>query len=202
MNRLFASLVIVAAAIGAAPAARADLTDDLLQASLNDLVAWDPGFAPFASDPPPSSGHDFVVGSQKVTVPASDNFQHIRISAHSGPTGQDPKGMVQVSYRSLMFPGGSADVYGDVICLNVISPPLFLPPPTAFVWARLRQPIGTWTYVQLRIHDVGNPGPFMGQSPDKVYFYLSQTGPDPTCGASGTTLAGSASGNYIVKDST
>src|SRR2546429_7188471 len=67
MNRFFAALAaVLAVVIITVPVATADLTGDLLQSALNDLVAWDPGFAPFA-DPPPD-GHEYVVGSHKVTL--------------------------------------------------------------------------------------------------------------------------------------
>ena len=83
------ALTVVAAAAAAlclVAAAGADLTGDL-QGSLDDLVAWDPGFAPFAADPPPD-GHEFVVGSQ--TDSFGTEYQHIRVSAHSLPGGVDP----------------------------------------------------------------------------------------------------------------
>ena len=206
MRRFLVLLVVAALASAAVPAANGDVVDDLLQSSLNDLIAWDPEFATF--DPPPSSGHDFVVGSQKVTLPGTTSFQHIRVSAHSGPAGEDPKGSVKITYREPTFPGGAGDLYGDVICLTVFSPPFFVPA-TAFVWARLRQPVtvyqpylATYTFVQLQIQDLGNPGPFMGQSPDRAWFLLSQAAPPPgtLCGASGRGVTGDASGNFIVKD--
>jgi hypothetical protein len=197
MARLFALLAAVACAAVVTPVARGDLIDDLIQAALNDLVAWDPGFAPFA-DPPPS-GHDFVAGSQKVTVPTNGDFQHIRISAHSDSQGNNPQGQVQVTYRSASLPGGSGDVRGNVICLNMFGPG-FLVPPTAFVWARLTRAYLGYTYVQLQIQDVGNPGPFMGQSPDQVRWLLSSIGPGPDCGSNGTTMVGDARGNFIIRN--
>jgi hypothetical protein len=170
--------------------------DDLLQAALNNLVAWDPGFAPFA-DPPPS-GHDFVAGSQKVTT-ATGEFQHIRVSAHSGPQGQDPQGKIQVTYRVAAYPGGQGDVRGNVICMNMFGPG-FLVPPTAFVWARLTQSYMGYTYVQAQFQDVGDPGPYMGQSPDQVRWLLSSIGPGPDCGSNGNQLFGNAQGNIIIRN--
>src|SRR5437763_6461787 len=101
-----------AAAAFAVPTVNADLTNTLLQSALNDLVAWDPGFAPFA-DPPPD-GHEYVVGSHKVTL--GDQFQHIRVSAHSLPGGVDPKGQVEITFTTAT---GTVDLMGDVDCLNV-----------------------------------------------------------------------------------
>src|SRR5919198_2895086 len=112
MARLFALLAAVACAAVVAPMARGDLIDDLLQSALNDLVAWDPGFAPFA-DPPPA-GHEYVVGSHKVTL--GDQFQHIRVSAHSLPGGVEPKGAVEITFTTTT---GTVDLKGDVDCLNV-----------------------------------------------------------------------------------
>jgi hypothetical protein len=196
LARLFVSLAALACAAVVAPGARGDGIDSLLQSSLNDLVAWDPEFAAFA-DPPPS-GHDFVAGSQKVTMPNGD-FQHIRISAHSDSQGQNAQGQVQISYRSPTFPGGTGDVRGDVICMNMFGPG-YLIPPTAFVWARLRQAYLGYTYVQIQIRDVGDPGPFMGQSPDEGLWLLSSLPPGPDCGSSGMTLTGEARGNFVIRN--
>jgi hypothetical protein len=199
-TNLAARLVVLVATMACAavvvPGTRGDVIDTLLQSALSDLVAWDPGFAPFA-DPPPS-GHDFVAGSQKVTAPNGD-FQHIRISAHSDSQGNNPQGQVQVTYRAASLPGGAGDVRGNVICLNMFGPG-FLIPPTAFVWARLSQAYLGYTYVQLQIHDVGDPGPFMGQSPDEVRWLLSSIGPGPDCGSNGTTLVGDARGNFVIRN--
>jgi len=199
-TNLAARLVVLVAAIACAavvvPGARGDVIDSLLQSALSDLVAWDPGFAPFA-DPPPS-GHDFVAGSQRVTGPNGD-FQHIRLSAHSDSQGNNPQGQVQVTYRAASLPGGAGDVRGNVICLNMFGPG-FLIPPTAFVWARLSQAYLGYTYAQLQIHDVGDPGPFMGQSPDEVRWLLSSIGPGPDCGSNGTTMVGDARGNFVIRN--
>src|ERR1043165_492624 len=89
MERFVALLAVVIGSAIVTPIASPDLLGDL-QSSLDDLVAWDPGFAPFA-DPPPD-GHEFVVGSQTDTF--GTEYQHIRLSAHSLPGGVDPKGQV------------------------------------------------------------------------------------------------------------
>jgi hypothetical protein len=78
--------------------------------------------------------------------------------------------------------------------------PGFLTPPTTFVWARLPQAYLGYTYVQLQIQDVGNPGPFMGQSPDEVRWLLSSIGPGPDCGSNGTTIVGDARGNVVIRN--
>ena len=194
--RLVVLLAGVVCAAAAAPGARGDFLDQLLQSALNDLVAWDPGFATFA-DPPPS-GHDFVAGSQKVTT-ASGEFQHIRVSAHSGPQGQDPQGKIQITYQVAAYPGGQGDVRGNVICINMFGPG-FLVPPTAFGWARLTQAYRGYTYIQAQFQDVGDPGPFMGQSPDQIRWLLSSLPPGPDCGANGNTLVGNAQGNIVIRN--
>ena len=199
-TNLAARLVVLVAAIACAavvvPGARGYVIDSLLQSALSDLVAWDPGFAPFA-DPPPS-GHDFVAGSQKVTAPNGD-FQHIRLSAHSDSQGNNPQGQVQVTYRAASFPGGAGDVRGNVICLNMFGPG-FLIPPTAFVWARLREPHMGLPFVQLQIRDNGNPGEFMGSSPDDAFRGYSSVPPPANCEAGGFEFGVEKSGNMIVRD--
>src|SRR5436853_7456781 len=114
MSKHFALLAIVILSGLAVPIASADLLPGgSLQSAVDDLVAWDPDFPAIAGDPPPS-GHEFVVGSQKVTL--GTQVQHIRVSAHSLPGGVDPKGQVQVSFQTS---AGQVDVQGDVDCLNV-----------------------------------------------------------------------------------
>jgi hypothetical protein len=69
--------------------------------------------------------------------------------------------------------------------------PGFLVPPTAFVWARLTQE---------QFQDVGDPGPYMGQSPDQVRWLLSSIGPGADCGSNGNQLFGNAQGNIIIRN--
>jgi hypothetical protein len=192
MKRVLTVLVISIAAALAVPIASADLVGSL-QSSLDDLVAWDPGFAPYA-DPPPS-GHEFVVGSQKVTL--GTQYQHIRVSAHSLPGGVDPKGQVEVSVNVGTV---TTDVIGDVDCLNV-GPGIGPPGQTeADVDAVLRQPYMGHTHVALIIIDNGDPGPTMGQSPDLAFWSFNDFPPPPNCSNGGTTLLGDRQGNFIAHD--
>ena len=78
--------------------------------------------------------------------------------------------------------------------------PGFLVPPTAFVWARLTQAYQGYTYIQAQFQDVGDPGPFMGQSPDQIRWLLSSLPPGPDCGANGNTLVGNAQGNIVIRN--
>lgn len=133
---------------------------------------------------------DSAVGSNKVTQPNGD-FQHINVSAHSGPAGENPRGNVEIKYRSAFFPGGEAHGKGRVTCLNVISAT------QALVAAELREPIEGNTHVTLIISD--NGGPVMGVSPDQVFFGLTSSPPEE-CAESGSTLIGDSSGNVIVRD--
>jgi hypothetical protein len=175
-----------------APTDSADPIDVGLQTALDDLVAWDPVLIELAPDPPPGPGQDMAVGSQKVTQPSG--FQHVRVSAHSGPSGENPRGNVRVTYQSPFLLGGSADVKGSVTCLAVTGT-------SANVAALLSQPFMGFTHVTLILNDLGNPGPFMGQSPDLAFVGFTSA-PPATCASGGTTLVGEASGNIVVKDAT
>ena len=192
MRRL---VVAVAIALGlvAAPTAGATVTDLLYQQVYQQLVAWDSEMATLAPSATPSSGHDFAVGSHKVTQP-SGNFQHVRVSAHSGPGGEDPKGSVRVTFQHAVFPGGVGDVKGDVVCLNVTGN-------RAQLVAVLREPHQGFTHVTLLLGDFGNPGATMGQSPDDALIgFTSSPQPPLFCANEGTTLGGDASGNIVVRD--
>jgi hypothetical protein len=198
MSRFFAVLAVMAVSVIAVPTVSADLTDDLLQTALDDIAAWDPEFAALAPASPPGSGHDFVAGSHKVTFqsPTVSAFQHVRVSAHSGPAGENPKGSVRVSFDVPWF-GGEGDVKGDVICLRVA--PLL----TGFearVSALLQQPFNGDTHVTLVIRDLGNPGALMGQSPDQAFIDFNSVPPPPNCATTGTSLVGEQSGNFVIRD--
>lgn len=197
MRRFFAAIAAAAAVAAVAiPIAAADLTGNLLQSALNDLAAWDPGFAPFA-DPPPD-GHEYVVGSHKVTL--GDQFQHIRVSAHSLPGGVDPKGQVEITFTTGT---GTVDLKGDVDCLNVGPGTGQLQHPgqtEADVDAVLRQPYQGNTHVRLIFIDNGNPGPLMGESPDLAFWQPVNFNPPHNCSDGGATLLGDQSGNIIAHD--
>jgi hypothetical protein len=198
MNRFFAALAaVLAVAAVTVPVATADLTGDLLQSALNDLVAWDPGFAPFA-DPPPD-GHEYVVGSQTDTF--GTEYQHIRVSAHSLPGGVDPKGMVQVTYHTSTR---DIDFMADVDCLNVGPGTGQLQHPgqtEADVDAVLRTPYMGNTHVTLIIIDNGDPGPLMGHSPDLVFWALTDFAPPRNCANyGGSVFPLESTGNYVARD--
>lgn len=204
MKRLVALFAVVLAAAVVTPFASADLVGDL-QSSLDDLVAWDPGFAPFA-DPPPD-GHEYVVGSHKESLPNGE-FQHVRVSAHSLPGGVNPKGQVEVTFDSPLFTfyfGGpsQAHLIGDVDCLNVgpgIGQAEHPGQTEADVDAILRTPYGTNTHIQLITIDNGNPGPTMGMSPDLVFIGFTNSPPPGNCSNFGVSLIGNAQGNIVAHD--
>jgi hypothetical protein len=193
MKKLLVGLAAAATAFVIAAPTGANITDLVLKAAMDDLVAWDAEFAEIAPTASPAADHQFVAGSQKVTQ-ATGNFQHVRVSAHSGPAGVDPKGSVRVTFDSPAFPGTTGDVKGDVVCLDVNVN-------QARVAALLRQPHQGFTHVTLIIFDNGNPGPTMGQSPDVAFIGFTSS-PPATCANFGTTLIGDASGNLVVKDDT
>lgn len=201
MKKVLAGLVALTLAVVALPTAGATVTNDLL-AAIDEISAWDPEFAAMAPTAAPASDQQFVAGSQKVTNLAfsgsgepdpEGGFQHVRVSAHSEADGVDPHGSVRVTFDSPLLPGTTADVKGDVVCLDVVGN-------QARVGAQLREPHQGNTHVLLRIDDFGNPGPLMGQSPDRVTIAFS-TVVDPTiCAGTGLILIGEATGNLIVKD--
>jgi hypothetical protein len=176
-------------AVDLSPTTAGDLTDSFVSSALSDVSAWDPEFAALAPDPQPG-GHDLLAGSQKVTD--ASGFQHVRVSAHSGPLGQDPTGEIRVTFDSTLLPGTTADVRGDVDCLSVTGN-------VARVAALLRQPFMGNTHVTLIVFDNGNPGVAMGQSPDFGFIDFTST-PSPICAFFGLTLLGDMTGNYVVRD--
>jgi hypothetical protein len=190
MKKLLVGLAAAATAVVlAAPTVSANITDLFIQNAMDELVAWDAEFVEIAPTASPAADHQFVAGSQKVTQ--GEFFQHVRVSAHSGPGGVDPHGSVRVTFN---FAGG-IDVKGDVTCLDVIGN-------TARVAALLREPgpfRGT-THVQLFIVDNGNPGQFMGQSPDEVAWNFTSTTLPANCAGAATSIIGDQSGNIVVKD--
>jgi len=198
MKRLVALFAVVLAAAVVTPFASADLIGGI-QSSLDDLVAWDPGFAPFA-DPPPD-GHEYVVGSQ--TDSFGTEYQHIRLSAHSLPGGIDPKGQVEVTYhtstRDIVF-------MADVDCLNVGPGTGSITNPgqtEADVDAVIRDPSDADgnTHVTLIIIDNGNPGPLMGHSPDLVFWALTNFAPPRNCANyGGSVVPLDSTGNYVAHD--
>jgi hypothetical protein len=197
MSRFFGVLAVAIALCAIAlPTAGAALTDGLLQGALDDLVTWDSGFAPFA-DPPPN-GHEYVVGSHKVTL--GTQFQHIRVSAHSLPGGVSPKGSVEITFTTTT---GTVDLKGDVDCLNVgpgIGQAEHPGQTEADVDAILRQPYQGNTHVRLIFIDNGNPGPAMGESPDLAFWQAVNFSPPHNCSDGGSTLLGDQSGNIVAHD--
>jgi hypothetical protein len=200
MKKLALAAVAVAAAVlCVVSTASADLVSDL-QGSLDALVAWDPGFAPFAADPPPD-GHEFVVGSQKTENPFAGEYQLIRVSAHSLPGGVDPKGQVEVTYHTSTR---DIDLMADVDCLNVGPGTGVAQNPgqtEADVDAVLREPYMGNTHVTLIIIDNGDPGPTMGHSPDLVFWALTNFPPPHNCANyGGSVLPLDSTGNYVAHD--
>lgn len=192
MRKYLAMLAIAAFGLFAATALGGAMPSATFLQAFNEIVAWDPEMATMAPDQPVTSQHDFAVGSQKVTQPIGD-FQHVRVSAHSGSAGEDPKGSVRVTFQSAFFPGGAGDLKGDVVCLNVMAN-------QARVAALLREPHQGNTHVTLIIVDNGNPGGVnMGQSPDQAFIGFTSS-PPATCATSGAFLIGDASGNLTVRD--
>ena len=196
MKKLALAAVAVAAAVlCVVSTASADLVSDL-QGSLDALVAWDPGFAPFAADPPPD-GHEFVVGSQKTENPFAGEYQLIRVSAHSLPGGVDPKGQVEVTYHT---PTRDIDFMADVDCVHVGPGTGGPPQQEADVDAVLRQPYMGNTHVSLSFIDNGDPGPTMGQSPDLVFWSLGTSTPYNCFQSGGSVYPIERTGNYVIHD--
>jgi len=161
-----------------------------VQTVFDQLMTWDVEFAALAPISLPGPGQDFVAGSLRVTVPATGDFQHVRISAHSGPSGEDPTGSVRAT--TTFSPFGAFDLRGDVTCVDVTGN-------NAFVAARLGEPFMGYTHVTLHLVDNGNPGATMGESPDLAFIGFISA-PPSTCHVSGFSLLGDQSGNLVVKD--
>jgi hypothetical protein len=194
MSRFFTVLAVVAVSVIAVPTVSADTTDVAFHTAVGEQLGWDAEFAQLSPASTPGAGHDVAVGSLKVVseIPGG-GFQHVRVSAHSGPAGEDPEGSVHVTFDSpLLFGGNAGDVRGDVVCLNVTGA-------IAVVAAALRQPFMGNSHVTLVIFDIGNPGPTMGESPDGAFIGFTSA-PPPTCATFGTSLVGDASGNLVVRD--
>jgi len=203
MRKCSVALVIGAVWTGTAPTVKADTGLDF-QTIFDQLVAWDPEFAELAPAEPPDAAHDFVVGSKKVTY-ISDAFQHLRVSAHSGPSlldeqgeplapGENPKGTVRltVSFPELFF-----DVKGDVECL-------FVNGNIGLVAARIVSLDGALppvfegaTHVTLRIFDFGNPG---SPPPDDRWDWYFMAPRAPIFCAAFGGGGGGGSGNLVVHD--
>jgi hypothetical protein len=194
LRALFPAFAVVALAVGAAPKAGADdIVTILFGPIFDELVAFDPVVAELAPDPPPGPGQDFAVGSQKVTE-ADGDLQHVRVAAHSGPAGQDPRGQVRVTSTETGLFGGPFEVQGSVTCLSVTGN-------TARVAALLTQPHMGFSHVTLLIQDVGNPGaPNMGMSPDLAFISFASAPVPSTCSGGGATLFGETTGNFVVND--
>ena len=183
-------MALVVVAPTAASAAGAD--NNTLNSSLGSFINERPVSAPLVNDPP-SGGHEFVVGSQRVTL--GDQSQFIQVSAHSLPGGVDPKGQVHLSVNCCFT---TADVMGDVDCLNV-GPSVGPPGETeADVDAILRQPYMGYTHVTLIIIDRGPPQ--MGESMDQAFWAFTNFNPPSNCSNYGTELLGRMTGNFVAHD--
>jgi hypothetical protein len=126
-----------------------------------------------------------------------NQFQHIRVSAHSLPGGVNPKGSVEITFTTTT---GTVSLKGDVDCLNV-GPGIGPPGQTeADVDAILRQPYQGNTHVRLIFIDNGNPGPTMGESPDLAFWQAVNFSPPRNCSDGGATLLGDQSGNIVAHD--
>lgn len=136
-----------------------------------------------------TSPNDSAVGSNKVTQPSGD-YQHVTLSAHSGPAGEDPKGHVQAKFQSGFFPGGEGHVIGDVMCLSVSGN-------QARIAALLKEPHEGNTHITLIVFDNGNPS--SDPPPDFVFIGFTSS-PPADCANFGTTLLGESSGNVQVHD--
>ena len=153
------------------------------------LVAFAiPGVAAATHTPASSGPHDKAVGALKVTT-HSGSFKHVRVSAHSGPAGENPNGQIHVTFQGVFAPAG--DVKGRVVCLQVSGN-------VARVAALLDQPFEGATHVTLIITDLGEPQ--QGQSPDLVTTGFTSA-PPAHCASGGVTLvASNTSGNLVVHD--
>src|SRR5688500_953231 len=101
MARALSVLAIVLAAL--AIAAPAGATHDILgfEEAVGSLLEFDPTLDP----PPDDTRRDFVVGG------AQDAFGfNVAVSAHSGPSGDDPFGGVSATMPSPKVPGDTVQV--------------------------------------------------------------------------------------------
>ena len=135
-----------------------------------------------------SPDQDKVTGSTKFILPPNPFFTdaHVRIEAHSGPAGEDPRGQFYLEEDPLSFGG-------EVTCLTVSGN-------KATIGGRVDRsrpgfPVVGSGWLQ-EVEDNGEPGdmdrsrttPFLAQAPDFC--------PTPTA----TTLITAEQGNYVVHD--
>ena len=114
------------------------------------------------------------------------DFLHFTVSAHSGPSGEDPKG--NIVYRWLdeadvgVWPGGKPRS-ADIVCMNVDGNQAVV----IAEWKKGDRPFGnSYPWLFLAVEDNGNPS---GDTPDRAFV----TGVNsPNCG-----LLSSGIGNAV-----
>ena len=127
--------------------------------------------------------HDLVVGSARFSVPVA----RVRINAHSGPNGENPRGHFFLAAAGWQF-------RGSVTCMLVVGN-------QASVGGRVTKSSGVGGpevgtgFIQFT-EDNGSPG---RNDRSHTLFFLN---PPATCPAPTTPAFVLAKGNYVVKDAT
>jgi len=143
------------------------------------------------------SPRDSAVGSVRIIIPDQSQqefLQHVRFSAHSGPSGKNPKGQVHLTLR---LPPFETVVKGKVTCLSVTGT-------VARIAAKLDEPSTFFgsTVTSITLFVVNNGEPKGGDSVDDVRIGSSNFSPSSNCSSGGFTLLGRMQGNVVVTDAT
>jgi hypothetical protein len=147
------------------------------------VLAAIPAFASATHSPGKGPKHDLVVGSARFTTPVAS----VRITAKSGPNGENPRGHFFLTEFGWQF-------RGSVTCVRVVGN-------LASVGGRVTSssgaggpPVGSG-FIQLT-QDNGSPGRNDRSQTIRV------PSPPMTCPAPTTPAFVLARGNYVVKDAT
>lgn len=147
----------------------------------------------------PGGPWDFASGSVTTKVPSlSSPARKFRFSAHSGPSGERPRGHVIVE-------SGATEAKGNVTCLKVNPAPIPSQPGTssAVIEAALREPPfpgSSATHVVILVFDVGAESASLR---DHAFLgFKSRPSPPGACSGVVSRLAGSDHGNANIHNAT
>ncbi len=145
----------------------------------------------------PGGPWDSVSGSVTTKVPSiSSPARKFRFSAHSGPSGESPRGQVIVQ-------SGTIDAKGRVTCLKVNPAPIPSQPGTssAVIEAALQGPPfpgSTATHVVILVFDVGAESASLR---DHAFLgFKSRPSLPGACSGTVSRLAGSDHGNVTIQN--
>jgi hypothetical protein len=137
-----------------------------------------------------NSPRDTAVGAIQIKDPSRGEYEKVRFSAHSGPTGEDPGGHATVIENSFFLHLRRIHT-GEVVCLDVQGN-------SASIAVRLDVPESGFGHPIMTLLVIDNGNTTTGESPDMAFLSVQPSLPGPFCSFGGAHIHGIPRGNAIV----